>query len=354
MTVEQKLKDVVEVRGRRISVDDPVYIIGEVACAHQGDLEKARALTEAVVVAGADAVQLEIFDPDANMAPSNELYPLLQKLCFTADEWRQLVDHARGHDIALSIFAYDEPSLELALELQPDMLKLNSSELSHPEMVAGAARSGLPFTVGTGASTLGEIRAAVSLALSNGGDQMILMHGVQNFPTPSAEANVRRIRRLRDEFGCLVIFADHTDANTEFSRWIDLIALGEGAALLEKHVVLDRAAQGVDWQASLEPAEFKAYVETMRAGSQALGPYEPPPLSEGDRRYRRFQKKKIVAAHDLEVGMSLLRDDVKFLRTGTDHGLSPADFAAVEGAVLRRPVLQYDPIVAEDLESPTG
>lgn len=351
MTPAKKLKDVVHVRGRRVSDDDPVYIVGEVACAHQGDFEKARALTDAVVAAGADAVQLEIFDPDANMAPSNELYPLLQKLRFSADEWRRLVDHARQHDIALSIFAYDEPSLTLALDLEPDMLKLNSSELSHPEMVAGAARSGLPFTVGTGASTLDEIRASVSLALENGGDQMILMHGVQNFPTPSEEANIRRIRRLKDEFGCLVIFADHTDANAEFSRWIDLVALGEGAALLEKHVVLDRGAKGVDWQASLEPAEFEAYVATMREGWRALGPYEPQPLSEGDYRYRRFQKKKVVAARTLEAGTTLARDDVKFLRTGMDDGLSPAEFAAMRGAVLRRAIKQFDPIFADDLEA---
>lgn len=230
------------------------------------------------------------------------------------------------------------------------MLKLNSSELSHPEMVAGAARSGLPFTVGTGASTLEEIHAAVNLALENGGDQMILMHGVQSFPTPSKNANIRRIQRLRDEFGGLIIFADHTDADTELSCWIDLVALGAGAALLEKHVVLDRAAKGVDWQSSLEPAELKAYVAAMRTGWEALGPYELPPLSEGDYRYRRFQKKKMVAARDLDPGTRLSRGDVKFLRTGTDHGLSPADFASVQGSALRRTVKRFDPIVAEDFE----
>ncbi len=350
MTATAKLKDVVHVRGRRISLNDPVYIVGEVACAHQGDFDKARALTEAVAAAGADAVQIQIFDTDANMAPSNDLYPLLQDLQFSHEEWRRLVVHAREFDIALSIFAYDEPSLVLALDLRPDMLKLNSSELSHPEMVTGAARSGLPFTIGTGASTLDEIRAAVSVSLDNGGDQMMLMHGVQNFPTPSDEANISRIRRLRDEFGGLVIFADHTDANTEFSHCIDLIAIGAGAALLEKHVVLDRSEEGVDWQASMEPEELRRYVAAMRSGWRALGPYEMPPLSEGDYRYRRFQKKKMVAARDLEKGTAIGRDDVKFLRTGTDHGLSPADFDAVQGTVLQRAVSQFDVIVAEDLQ----
>jgi hypothetical protein len=41
---------------------------------------------------------------------------------------------------------------------------------------------------------------------------------------------------------------------------------------------------------------------------------------------------------------------VKFLRTGTDHGLSPADFASVQGGALRRAVKRFHPIVAEDFE----
>lgn len=345
--IELKLKTEINVRGRTISDSEPVYIIGEMACSHQGDVEQARQMIDVCVEAGADAVQLELFDPVANMAPTSDFYSVIEKLYFTPDEWRDLMAHARGQDIAVSIFAYDEPSLDLALELKPDMLKLNSSELANPSMIIGSAESGIAFTVGTGASTLAEIRRAVDLSLAHGGDNMVLMHGVQNFPTPVEEANIRRIQKLKDEFGGLVIFADHTDANTEIAGYIDLAAIAMGAAMVEKHIVLDRAKEGVDWQAALEPDEFKAYVATMRQGWQALGAYDEQPFSEGDKKYRRFQKKSLVAGRDLEEGHQLTADDVLFLRVqGEEEGIAPIDFGAkAEGKKLVSAIVKYDQIL---------
>ena len=46
----------------------------------------------------------------------------------------------------------------------------------------------------------------------------------------------------------------------------------------------------------------------MRAGDRALGPAHPLPLTEGDEKYRRFQKKSIVAAADVPVGTPIERD----------------------------------------------
>lgn len=346
-----KLKSEVYVGGRRIADDAPVYIIAEMACAHQGDIEQALRLIEVAVEARADCVQLQIFDTAANMAPSSPLYSLLQQLYFTPDQWRKIVDHARKFQIHVSIFVYDEPSLELALTLKPDMLKLNSSELGNPSMVIGAARSGLPFTMGTGASSLAEIRRAVDEALAHGGTDIILMHGVQNFPTPVEFANVQKIRRLKDEFGGLVIFADHTDANLKMAEWIDLLAIGEGAALLEKHIILDRSKGEVDSQAALEPAEFQRYVATMRLGSQARGPYDFQPFTEGDLRYRRFQKKCLVAARDMDAGEQLTPDDVMFLRVqGENEGIPPYAFpSAAAGKTLIRSISRFEQILPEDL-----
>ena len=350
-----KLKSEIYIAGRRIADDTPIYIIGEMACGHQGDLKQALRLIDSAVNAQADCIQLQIFDTAANMAPSSPIYSLLEELYFTPTEWQEIMDYARQFDIHVSVFAYDEPSLALALELKPDMLKLNSSELSNPPMLIGAAQSGLPFTLGTGASSLTEIRHAVTEVLNHGGDKLILMHGVQNFPTDINAANVKKIRHLKNEFGGLVIFADHTDAREEIAQWIDLLAIGQGAALLEKHLILDRTQQGVDWQAALEPAEFKRYVSTMRLGDEALGCYDFQAFTESDLQYRRFQKKFLVAAKDLKAGDKLTLEDVSFLRVQAEHeGIAPNMFADVaEGKRIARDIKQYEQIMPTDLLSNT-
>ena len=346
-----KLPTKIKIRDREISNDQPVYIIGEMACAHQGDIETAIALIDATVQAKADCIQLQIFDTDANMAPSAPTYETLKSLYISPAGWRQIVTHARKHNIHLSIFVYDEPSLELALDLEPDMLKLNSSELSNPKLLVGAAQSNLPFTLGTGASSLEEIQKALDIINASGSNQVILMHGVQSFPTSVEEANVKKITTLKNEFGGLVIYADHTSGDLELSKWIDIAAIGMGAELLEKHITLTRNG-GIDSQAALEPEEFKQYVSSMRAAWSSLGQSGFNPLTENERRYRRFQKKSVVASKKLERGDRLTRENTTFLRAQAEvEGIAPIDFTdALEGRRLRKSVECFQQISSDDVE----
>lgn len=346
-----KLKSELRITDRRVAADEPVYVIGEMACGHQGNVEIALALVDSAVAANADCVQLQIFEPNANMVPSAPTFPLLQDLFIDADKWRQIVTYARQFDIHVSIFAYDEPSLELGLTLEPDMLKLNSSELSNPTMLVVAAQSGLPFTLGTGASSIDEIRRAVELVISNGGENLILMHGVQNFPTALEDANLRKIRRLKDEFGGLVIYADHTDANHHLSQYIDMVAISMGAELVEKHLILDRSKRGVDSQAALEPKEFKRYVETIRSSWAALGNYDFQPLTDNEKKYRRFQKKSLVANRKMSAGEVIQPSDVNYLRVQSEmEGIAPIDFESkAQGKRLVQDKERFEQILLEDL-----
>ena len=149
------------VRNKAIAGNQPPYIIAEMACAHDGKLEKAKALIDAAVDAGTDAIQLQLFRSDHQVAPHHDLYSLLTKLQFSADEWAEIFLHAQQYDMAIFAFTYDIPSMAVALKLGIDGIKLSSADLSNPEMLEVAARSGLPITLGTGASTLDEISQAL-------------------------------------------------------------------------------------------------------------------------------------------------------------------------------------------------
>jgi len=134
-SIKPALSRAVTVRGHAISDRDPIYIVGEIACGHQGDMDQAKRLIEAVVAAKADAVQLEFFHPPANTVGSLPFYKVVEDLSFTQAQWRELMAFARKHDIAVSAFVYDDVSTEWALDLKPDMLKLNSSDISNPDLI---------------------------------------------------------------------------------------------------------------------------------------------------------------------------------------------------------------------------
>lgn len=311
------------------------YVIAEMACAHDGDFDKARALIDAAVTAKADAVQLQFFHAPANMVKHHRIYPLLQKIEFNREQWAELVRYGRDQGIDVFACAYDMPSLKLAIELQVDGIKFNSADLNNFEMLETVAASGIPFTLGTGASRMDEIGQAIAVALAAGSDRFVLMHGMQSFPTSIDLANIRRIAALSSMFGTLVGYADHTDGDDAFAQDIDLLAMGAGACVFEKHYTLDRSQKGTDYQAALNPDELADYVRKIRKASVALGSPAVKKFNEDEIKYRTFQKKRLVAVRAMQAGHVLVREDIDLLRTEEPGGMDASSLANVVGRTLR-------------------
>lgn len=323
------------------------FIIAEMACAHDGSFSKVKQLIDAAVEAKADAVQLQFFIPNSTVTRHHEAYDILQKIKFDKEQWRDLFNYGREQDIAVFVCTYDLPSVEWAAEFGADGIKLNSADLSNPEIIIATAKSGIPFTLGTGASTLYEVNEGLRIAAEHGAHNAVLMHGVQNFPTAIDNLNISRIQLLKNVFPNLPVgYADHTDASDPFAKQVDLIAVGLGVNVLEKHITVDRSEKGIDYQAALEPAEFTQYVNLIHQAYTAYGSTELKNFTASDLKYRKFQKKSIVAARNLKKGETIARNTVEFLRNDVP-GLAPVHFDKIIGKQLKRDVSAYENILPE-------
>ncbi len=332
-----------KIGNKTIGTGSRIYIIAEMACAHDGDVEKAKRLVDVAVEAKADAVQLQFFSAKDGATPEIEGYDLGVQIEFTADQWQEIYDHSRQFDIDIFACTFDVPSAQLAVQMGVDGIKINSSDLSHPDLLKVVAQSGLPFTLGTGASTVQEVAQAVETLFQEGGHQIIIMHGIQNFPTEIQDAHINKIKMLQSLFPFYVGYHDHTDADTPFCRTIDLLAIGAGACVVEKHITLDRSEKGLDYQSALEPQELKEFVEIIRMAEKAMGSNRMLPLSENEKQYRRFQKKSIVAIRDMGAGEILKREDIAFMKA-PKIGMSPIDLNLILGKILDRSLIKYEPI----------
>ena len=94
--------------------------------------------------------------------------------------------------------------------------------------------------------------------------------------------------------------------------------------------------------------EFKEYVSTMLKGADSYGVAEIKEFSESDLKYRKFQKKGIVAVRDLDIGETITRDLVLFIRNEIP-GIAPIDLPKLEGKKLTKKVSKYDNILLSDL-----
>lgn len=325
------------------------YIIAEMACAHNGRKDYALKLIDIAVKGNADAIQIQIFNVSEMIAPTHEAYDVIKGIEFSKSEWKEIVNYIKKFDIDLMINAYDFESLKFAVKLKADGIKFNSSDLLNIDMLEYIAKSKVPFTLHTGASSMDEIASAIEYVESFHCGQMILMHGVQNFPTSIENANISRIQLLKSNFNLPSGYDDHTDAEDVLSRVIDLIAVGVGADVLEKHITLSRAEKGIDYQSALEEDEFKKFVQQIHTASLALGHKKIKTFDDSDIRYRKFQKKSLVAVKDLKTGDKLQKSDFKFLRNKA-VGLSPIESLNLLGKTLSKDIKAYDNILLGDFE----
>lgn len=332
----------------KVGYKHPPYIIAEMACAHDGNFDKAMKLIDATKTAGANAIQLQFFQTNHVVTPHHEAFNILGEIEFSQEQWGKLFDYAKKIDLDVLICTYDMPSVELAIKLIADGIKLNSADLSNSEVITAVAKSKIPFTLGTGASTLEEISNGLRIAEINGAEEVVLMHGVQNFPTQIQDLNIDRVTLLKEVFEIPVGYHDHVDGEDPFGKIVDLIAIGVGASIIEKHITLDRSEKGIDYQASLEPEEFKVFVNNIRLANVAKGSKSIRPFSESDLKYRKFQKKSIVAKNTIEKGSEIKRDDLIFLRNESP-GIAPIQLNEILNMKANKDISQFENITLDHL-----
>jgi len=90
--------------------------------------------------------------------------------------------------------------------------------------------------------------------------------GHQMYPTP-IEASL--LHKVGPGYG----YADHSPVGSPWAFAAPAIAIERGAAMIEKHICLNRdelKKKSKDWCSALEPDEFKAFVKFIREAERSL------------------------------------------------------------------------------------
>jgi N-acetylneuraminate synthase len=330
------------------------YVIAEAGVNHNGDSRLAHALIDAAADAGADAVKFQTFVADrlVTAAAPKAGYQeqrgeagetqrdMLRRLELSAAAHVELRDHARESGIEFLSTAFDEGSVDLLAGLPVAAFKIPSGEITNTLLLSHVAAQGRPVMLSTGMSSLDEVRDAVAVLRGAGCVDLVLLQCTSAYPADPRTANLRAMRTMAREFDVLVGYSDHTPGIA-----VALAAAALGAAVIEKHLTLDRALPGPDHEASLEPDQFAHLVTQVRIVEQALGDGVKQPAAP-ELELARLVRRSIVAAHDLPAGVRLTASMLTVKRPGT--GLPPAALSRIVGRRLRRAVAA-DAIVEFDM-----
>lgn len=334
-----------------IGAGHPVFVIAEMSGNHNGSLDRALAIVDAVAASGAQALKLQTYTADTltidvdlpafrvgdhELWGDRNLYQLYEE-AHTPWEWHAPVfNRARQHGIVAFSTPFDPTSIQFLEELNTPLYKTASAEIVDLPLMREIARTGKPMIVSTGMATLAEIEAAVDAIHGAGGSELILLACTAAYPAEPEEARLGNIAALRDHFDVPVGLSDHT-----LGTGVATAAAALGAVVIEKHVTLDRTEGGVDAAFSLTPDELAALVTSAEqarvavASGAAFGP------TEHERTVLALRRSLYVVT-DVKAGDVVSADNVRSIRPS--GGMPPDAINHVIGQRFRKDVTRGTPL----------
>ena len=326
------------------------FIIAELSANHNQNKQLALDTIQAIAESGADAIKLQTYTADTITLDSNKEYFQIRqgtiwdgrnlhdlyKEAYTPWEWHQdLFEEARKCGLVCFSTPFDFSAVSFLETLGNPFYKIASFEITDIPLIEYAASKMKPMIMSTGIATLTDIEEAVNACRRAGNNDITLLKCTSSYPAPVEEANLLTIPNLRETFGVKVGLSDHTMGSD-----VAVAAVALGATVIEKHFILDRKLGGPDSEFSMEPAEFRAMVDSIRNVEKALGKVTYD-LTEKTRKSREFSRSLFVVK-DIQTGEEFTKENVRSIRPG--YGLHPKHYREIIGKKASCAVERGEPL----------
>ena len=174
----------IDLPGHRVGPDETPFVIAEVSGNHNGSLERALEIIDAIAASGAQAVKFQTYTADTltidapgpqfriraghDLWGGRTLHDLYDE-AHTPWEWHApMFERAREHGLLPFSSPFDPTAIELLESLDCPVYKIASAELVDLPLIREVASTGKPMIISSGMATLGEIDAALEAARARG------------------------------------------------------------------------------------------------------------------------------------------------------------------------------------------
>ena len=335
------ISNVIEIDGHKIGPDFPTFFIAEAGLNHNGDIKLAKKLIDAAKSSGASAVKFQTFQTEKFVRKSNKYFDLFKQAQLSYEDFGELSDYAKNQDMTFFSAPFDIESADLLKELGVSAFKIASSDLINMPLIRHVAKMNVPIIISTGLSIMKEIEEAVNYCLYEGNSKIALLHCIAHYPTDPEEANLDAMVEMKQRFPYPVGYSDNGE-----STLVDIVAVSQGANLIEKHFTLDKKLPGPDHSFSIDPSGLKQLMSKIRQIEQIKGDGKKiPRRSELEGRFSI--RTSITADTDLKNGDILSEKNLAVKRPA--EGIEPKYFDQVIGKKINKDINSDSAIHWDDL-----
>ncbi len=362
----------ISIGNRRLGGGAPCLIVAELGTSHLGEAAKGRELIDAASAAGAECVKLQLVHAEEILHPLAgevdlptgrvELYHKFKELEKDVSFYQDLKNYAEKRGLIFLCSAFGLRSARELSEMGVGALKIASPELNHLPLLKQASGYGVPLLLSTGVSTLADIERAIDVT----GRNVVLLHCITAYPAPEGEYNLKLVATLKSIFGVETGVSDHSLDPV----LVPVLAILNGACVIEKHFTMTREGAGLDDPIALPPEAFALMARRVREAERDGTAARARLRTEfGDARVREAEgsgvkvlapsekanylrtNRSIHAMTEIPEGAFISEEMVGVLRTEKKlrPGLGPEFLSIVVGARAKRLIPAGEGVVWEDL-----
>ena len=339
------MNQVLNTKNFKIGKNNPAYIIAEIGSNHNGEFDLACELIEKAKDSGANAVKFQTFKAENHYSKNSPkislykegTYELIKSLEIDRTWHVKLSKLCQNLGMDFMDSPCDFEAIELANSVDMDILKVASFDMVDSRLVRKIAQTGRGVMLSTGMANLSEIQNAINICHSENNNNLVLLQCTSLYPAPAKLTNLNAMKTLKQAFGCIVGYSDHT-----LGDHIACAAVANGAKVIEKHYTFDKKASGPDHKFAIEPNELKAMIEKIREIEYAFGDgiKNGPRVEELE--MHKKARRSILASKNLRKGDIITEESLVIKRPG--FGINPLFFENIIGMKLTSDIKKDEPI----------
>lgn len=301
-----------------------IYKILEVANTHGGNKEYVLDLIKEFEQFTGCGMKFQPFKYDKIATQDFEWYPVYQQLFFNENEWDEIVGQAaQTKDIWFDLF--DEYGIFILTRNLNKVsgVKLQASVINNANLLQQLSEldlSHISLVLNISGFEISEITARLQFIGELLNPKEILIEaGFQAYPTSVPDSGLSKIKVLKDNFPNRIVFADHVDGSSDDAVWLPVLAMLQGANMIEKHIRHSKLETKYDHYSSIDVATFTRLSEKLDLYSGVLN---EPFINQREEEYLRKTLQIPILKRDIEAGETIsISQDLDFKRSGM-NGLS--------------------------------
>lgn len=310
------------------------YLIGEIGQNHNGSVEIAKLIVDVAArpvidplfnheLKGMDAIKLTKRDLEYELSATalNKSYNSPHSFGKTYGEHRKALELSEKQHLEIYKYAKEGgldvietlcavSCLSILKYFTPDKLKVASRDLTNLPLLEALAETEIPMIISIGMAGKKELDQALGV-ITKYHDQISILHCVSQYPTNPENINLNSILYLKKNYPDFTIgYSDHTIGIST-----PVAAVAMGAAIIEKHLTIDRKMKGTDQAGSLGIEGVQRMVRDIRLLELSLGKMEifmEPAVAEGKIKLER----SLATNRALQSGEVLTQKDLHLLSPG--------------------------------------